>query len=59
MNNNWSLPKKDAWSTPFAETLLHYLEICEGDQILDIASGGGIPAFFWPSKWDRKVQYLL
>jgi len=46
MNNNWSLPKNDPWSTPFAETLLHYLEICEGNQILDIASGGGIPAFF-------------
>ena len=46
MNDNWSLPKNDPWSTPFAETLLHYLEISKGDQILDIASGGGIPAFF-------------
>ena len=46
MNDNWSLPKNDPWSTPFAETLLQYLEVSEGDHILDIASGVGIPAFF-------------
>jgi len=46
MNNKWQLPKNDPWSTPFAESLLHHLEICKGDQILDIASGGGIPAFY-------------
>ncbi len=45
MNNRWSLPKNDPWSTPFAESLLHHLEIQKGDHVLDIASGGGIPAF--------------
>jgi ubiquinone/menaquinone biosynthesis C-methylase UbiE len=46
MSSKWSLPKNDPWSTPFAETLLYFLEIRKGDQILDIASGGGIPAFY-------------
>ena len=46
MNNNWPLPENDPWSTPFAESLLHHLEIRKGDQVLDIASGGGIPAFY-------------
>ncbi|MEK9630167.1 MAG: class I SAM-dependent methyltransferase [Nitrospinota bacterium] len=46
MENNWPLPKNDPWSTPFAETLLHHLEIRKGDHVLDIASGGGIPAFY-------------
>ena len=46
MNNNWQLPGNDPWSTPFAESLLHHLEIRKGDQVLDIASGGGIPAFY-------------
>ncbi|HJU05950.1 MAG TPA: class I SAM-dependent methyltransferase [Nitrospiraceae bacterium] len=42
---NWSLPKHDYWSTPFAETLLHYLDLAPGATILDIACGSGIPAF--------------
>jgi ubiquinone/menaquinone biosynthesis C-methylase UbiE len=46
MSSKWALPKNDPWSTPFAESLLHFLEIRKGDQILDIASGGGIPAFY-------------
>jgi len=46
MSSKWSLPKNDPWSTPFAESLLHFLKIRKGDQILDIASGGGIPAFY-------------
>ena len=46
MNSNWPLPENDPWSTPFAESLLHHLEIRKGDQVLDIASGGGIPAFY-------------
>ena len=46
MVNNWSLPENDPWSTPFAESLLHHLEIRKGDDILDIAAGGGIPAFY-------------
>ncbi len=46
MDNRWQLPKSDPWSTPFAESLLQHLEIRKGDHILDIASGGGIPAFY-------------
>lgn len=41
----WSLPKQDYWSTPFAEALLHHLDLVPGLSILDIASGDGIPAF--------------
>ena len=46
MNRNWGLPKNDPWSTPFAESLLRHLEIRKGHHVLDIASGGGIPAFY-------------
>jgi SAM-dependent methyltransferase len=42
----WSLPKQDYWSTPFAEALLHQLDLVPGAAILDIASGHGIPAFY-------------
>ena len=41
----WPLPKNDPWSTPFAELLMHHLELQPGDTVLDIAAGGGIPAF--------------
>jgi len=54
----WSLPKNDPWSTPFAETLLNYLEICRGDQILDIASGSGIPAFYLAEQVGPKGSVL-
>src|ERR671919_2688324 len=46
MRPNWALPKNDYWSTPFAETLLHYLDLFPGASILDIACGSGIPAFY-------------
>lgn len=46
MGDKWQLPKNDPWSTPFAESLLHHLEIRNGHHVLDIASGGGIPAFY-------------
>ena len=46
MNRSLYLPKNDPWSTPFAESLLHHLAIRKGDHVLDIASGGGIPAFY-------------
>ena len=46
MSSKWSLPENDPWSTPFAESLLHLLEIRKGDQILDTSSGRGIPAFY-------------
>lgn len=42
----WSLPKHDYWSTPFAESLLRHLDLRPGLQILDVASGHGIPAFY-------------
>jgi SAM-dependent methyltransferase len=42
----WSLPTDDYWSTPFAESLLQYLDLHLGASILDIASGHGIPAFY-------------
>jgi ubiquinone/menaquinone biosynthesis C-methylase UbiE len=40
------LPSQDYWSTPFAEALLHYLDIFTGATVLDVASGDGIPAFY-------------
>lgn len=42
----WPLPKHDYWSTPFAESLLHHLDLRPGLKILDVASGHGIPAFY-------------
>ena len=39
------LPKKDPWSTPFAESLLSKLQVKAGLAILDVACGSGIPAF--------------
>lgn len=45
MASLWSLPENDPWSTPFAQLLMHKLELKSGDSVLDIAAGGGIPAF--------------
>ncbi len=42
----WPLPKRDFWSTPFAEALLHHLDLFPGATVLDVASGHGIPAFY-------------
>lgn len=42
----WPLPRQDYWSTPFAEALLHQLDLAPGAAILDIACGHGIPAFY-------------
>jgi len=42
----WPLPRQDYWSTPFAEVLLHHLDLFPGASILDVASGHGIPAFY-------------
>ena len=41
----WPLPENDPWSTPFAELLMNKLLLQPGDSVLDIASGGGVPAF--------------
>ena len=46
MTLRWPLPKKDDWSTPFAEALLDTLDLFPGAAILDIACGHGIPAFY-------------
>lgn len=45
-HTSWPLPKRDYWSTPFAESLLHHLDLRPGLRILDVASGHGIPAFY-------------
>lgn len=45
MTSRWPLPQHDYWSTPFAETLLHHLDLKPGVSILDIACGEGLPAF--------------
>ena len=42
----WPLPKQDYWSTPFAEMLLHHLDLIPGVTVLDVACGHGIPAFY-------------
>lgn len=46
MTPRWMLPKKDFWSTPFAEALLRHLDLFPGATILDVACGHGIPAFY-------------
>jgi SAM-dependent methyltransferase len=43
---DWLLPKQDYWSTPFAEALLHYLDLFPGATVLDVASGSGLPTFY-------------
>jgi ubiquinone/menaquinone biosynthesis C-methylase UbiE len=45
MNSTWPLPEHDPWSTPFAKVLLNQLDLFEGASVLDVAAGGGIPAF--------------
>jgi ubiquinone/menaquinone biosynthesis C-methylase UbiE len=43
---HWPLPKEDHWSRPFAEVLVHHLDLFPGATILDVACGRGIPAFY-------------
>ena len=40
------LPKKDYWSTPFAETLLSQLDLPTGASLLEVMCGEGLPAFY-------------
>jgi ubiquinone/menaquinone biosynthesis C-methylase UbiE len=42
----WPLPQEDHWSRPFAEVLVHHLDLFPGATILDVACGRGIPAFY-------------
>ena len=41
-----TLPKKDYWSTPFAESLLSQLDLPLGVTILDVTCGSGLPTFY-------------
>lgn len=54
----WPLPKEDDWSTPFAEALLHHLQVGPGLSILDIACGAGIPAFYLAEQVGAKGHVL-
>ncbi len=45
MPTEWPLPENDPWSTPFAQTLMEQLDLFPGASVLDVAAGGGIPAF--------------
>jgi SAM-dependent methyltransferase len=55
---HWPLPRQDYWSTPFAETLLHHLDLIPGATILDIACGHGIPAFYLAERVGATGQVL-
>ena len=41
-----TLPQKDYWSTPFAESLLSHLDLPRSVTILDVACGSGLPTFY-------------
>ena len=58
MNSSWALPKNDPWSTPFAQVLLEHLDIFPGCTILDVAPGGGIPAFHLAEQVGPKGKVL-
>lgn len=59
MKTSWALPKKDPWSTPFAECLLAQLQLDVGLKLLDVACGGaGIPAFYLADQIGPKGQVL-
>jgi len=58
ITGRWPLPKQDPWSTPFAEALLHYLNLFPGATILDIASGHGVPALYLAEQVGPSGQVL-
>ena len=58
MNSSWALPESDPWSTPFAQVLLEHLDIFPGCTILDVAPGGGIPAFHLAKQVGPKGKVL-
>ena len=58
MNSSWALPENDPWSTPFARVLLEHLDIFSGCTILDVAPGGGIPAFYLAEQVGPKGKVL-
>lgn len=58
MASQWALPESDPWSTQFAKLLLHHLDIFSGATVLDVASGGGIPAFYIADKVGKTGKVL-
>ncbi len=58
MITHWALPESDYWSTPFAQALLQRLELFPGATVLDVAAGGGIPAFYIADQVGPKGQVL-
>ncbi|MDH5763078.1 MAG: class I SAM-dependent methyltransferase [Nitrospinota bacterium] len=58
MASQWTLPEDDYWSTPFAEALLHHLDLFPGASVLDVAAGSGIPAFHIAEQVGPKGQVL-
>jgi len=52
------LPEEDYWSTPFAHALLQALDIFPGATVLDVAAGGGIPAFYLAEQVGSAGQVL-
>ena len=52
------LPEEDYWSTPFAKALLQSLDIFPGATVLDVAAGGGIPAFYLAERVGPEGQVL-
>lgn len=58
MSTTWPLPESDPWSTPFAQLLMHHLELQPGHTVLDIAAGGGIPSFHMAERVGPEGQVL-
>jgi SAM-dependent methyltransferase len=56
--SRWPLPKKDYWSTPFAEALLRHLDLVRGATILDVTCGHGILAFYLAEQVGSTGQVL-
>jgi SAM-dependent methyltransferase len=54
----WPLPEQDQWSTPFAEVLLHHLDLFPGATVLDVACGHGTPAFYLAEQVGPSGQVL-
>ena len=58
MAPSWPLPENDPWSTPFAQLLMHHLELPKYLGLMDIAAGGGIPAFHLAEQVGPKGKVL-
>ncbi len=58
MISHWALPESDYWSTPFAHALLSHLDLFKGARVLDVAAGGGLPAFYLADQVGESGQVL-